>query len=136
YERIRDRGFDFLVNPTLHAKFALLDEATVFLGSANCTAAGMQLGIKGNWEAGTSFTPSEADRAVIEDLFAASVLMTDSLYADIKNFANSQKPSTMMACSYPPSIADRLQGGREGLWVRELPWTESPDRLSTEDDNV
>lgn len=136
YEKLRNRGFRFFVNPTLHAKFVLLDDNSLFLGSANCTGAGLQLGVKGNWEAGTCFIADESDKATVAELFAASVAMSDPIYAEIKGFIGSQEESAVLDCAFPPSIAEKLGNRGRGLWVRELPWTGDPRFLSTIDQNT
>lgn len=134
YEIVNARGFQFFINQRFHGKCTLIDDARLFVGSANLTASGLQLGIHGNLECGTMMEPSEADRATIRDLFAGSVRVTPSLYFDIKAFivpllTSSERRDIV----FPASIMERLQGSVEGLWVRELPWTEGPQSLSRDE---
>lgn len=134
YEIVRTRGFEFFINQRLHGKCALIDDARLFIGSANLTASGLQLGIQGNLECGTMMEPSEADCATVRELFADSVLVTPMLYLDIKSFivpllASSEQRDIV----FPAYIMEQLRGSVEGLWVRELPWTEGPQSLSQDD---
>lgn len=131
YELIRKRGFRLYINPTLHAKFVLLDGTSLLLGSANFTSMGLALDICGNWEAGTEFVAGDADKAAIANLFGSSVPMTDALYEEIRKFVDAQTPSTGNECTFPSSIANLLQTDQKGLWVRELPWLISPEELSS-----
>lgn len=130
YEIVSARGFEFFINQRLHGKCTLIDDAWLFIGSANLTASGLQLGIHGNLECGTMMKPSEADRATILDMFAGSVRVTPSLYLDIKNFivplfGASERRDVV----FPAFIMEQLQSSLEGLWVRELPWTEGPETV-------
>ena len=134
YEIVSARGFEFFINQRLHGKCALIDDARLFIGSANLTASGLQLGIQGNLECGTMMEPSEADCATVRELFADSVLVTPLLYLDIKSFivpllASSEQRDIV----FPAYIMEQLRGSVEGLWVRELPWTEGPQSLSQDD---
>jgi len=132
YGKLAERGSPLFVSQNLHAKFLLIDGAQLFVSSANLTTAGLGLGIKGNWEAGTLIEPDQTDREVIRDLFAGAVRVTDSLYSEIEAFIlplrdRAAPPSTI----FPPHISGQLAGSIEGLWVRELPWTEHPRDLAS-----
>jgi len=134
YETVSARGFEFFINQRFHGKCVLIDDAWLFVGSANLTASGLQLGIQGNLEYGTMMEPSEADRATIRDLFADSVRVTPALYLDIKSFivpllASSERRDIV----FPAYIMEQLQRSVVGLWVRELPWTEVPQSFSQDD---
>jgi hypothetical protein len=134
YEVVSARGFEFFINQRFHGKCTLIDDNRLFVGSANLTASGLQLGIQGNLECGTMMEPSEADRATIRDLFTDSVRVTPLLYLDIKSFivpllTSSERRDIV----FPASIMEQLQGSVEGLWVRELPWTEGPQSLSQDE---
>jgi hypothetical protein len=134
YEIVRARGFEFFINQRFHGKCTLIDDARLFVGSANLTAGGLQLGAHGNLEYGTVFEPSEADCATIRNLFMDSVRVTPSLYLDMKAFivpllTSSERRDIV----FPASIMEQLQGAVEELWVRELPWTEGPQSLSRDE---
>jgi hypothetical protein len=134
YEIVSARGFEFFINQRLHGKCALIDDARLFIGSANLTASGLQLGIQGNLECGTMMEPSEADCATVRELFADSVLVTPLLYLDIKSFiVPLLSSSEQRDIVFPAYIMEQLRGSVEGLWVRELPWTEGPQSLSQDD---
>lgn len=137
YEALRSRGFDFHICQTLHGKFALIDWADLFVGSANLTAAGLAVGIRGNWECGVVCQADEADRHTISALFAGSVQVTDSLYSEIKDFVLPLRAASVSAhVVFPPSIAEQLQSSTNGLWVRDLPWTDDPAKISLHDENA
>lgn len=134
YEIVSARGFEFFMNQRLHGKCALIDDARLFVGSANLTASGLQLGIQGNLECGTMMEASEADRATIRDMFAGSVRVTPSLYLDIKTFiVPLLTASERRDIVFPASIMEKLRSSVEGLWVRELPWTEGPQSISLDE---
>jgi hypothetical protein len=131
YEMVCARGFEFFINPRLHGKCTLIDGAQLFVGSANLTASGLQLGIKGNLECGTMMESTEADRTSIRDMFADSVKVTPSLYLDIKAFiVPLLTASERRDIVFPAAIMEKLQHSVKGLWVRELPWTEGPQSIS------
>ncbi len=134
YEIVSSRGFEFFINQRLHGKCALIDDAQLFVSSANLTASGLQLGIQGNLEYGTMIEPSEADCATIRDMFANSILVTPSLFHDIKAFiVPLLTASERRDIVFPASIMERLQSSVDGLWVRELPWTEGPQSISQDE---
>jgi hypothetical protein len=134
YEIVSARGFEFFINQRLHGKCALIDDGQLFVGSSNLTASGLQLGIQGNLECGTMMEPTEADRATIQDLFAGSIRVTPSLYLDIQSFiVPLLTASERRDIVFPASIMEQLQRSVEGLWVRELPWTEGPRSITRDE---
>jgi len=134
YEIVSARGFEFFINQRLHGKCVLIDDARLFVGSANLTASGLQLGIQGNLECGTMMEASEADRATIRDMFADSVRISPSLYLEIKAFiVPLLTASERRDIVFPASIMEKLQSSVNGLWVRELLWTEGPQAISRDE---
>jgi hypothetical protein len=136
YEAVSARGFEFYINPKLHGKFSLINDLDLFLGSANFTASGLQLGVHGNWECGCVFESSELDRRLVRGLFNNSALVTPQLFADIKAFVlplrEKAKPEGLV---FPAFIAEQLLDLVEGLWVRELFWTNDPASLRLDEVN-
>jgi hypothetical protein len=127
YETVIAHGHEFFINPRLHGKFVLIDDFRLFIGSANITASGLQLGIQGNLECGTEMAPSETDIAVVQDFFVGATLMTPPLYEAIRQFIGSMKSALPYGgVMFPASIMEQLLSAVEGLWVRELPWTTDP----------
>ena len=122
YEMVTARGFEFFINQRLHGKCTLIDDARLFVGSANLTASGLQLGIQGNLECGTMIEASEADRATMREMFEDSVRVTPSLYLEIKAFIGPLlTASERRDIVFPASIMEKLQSTVEGLWVESCP---------------
>lgn len=137
YEKLRMRGYPFYINQRLHGKFALIDDDHLFIGSANFTASGLQLGIRGNEECGTVFKPNTADIAMVRNIFDDATQVTPSLYEAIRQFIDSVEPdSPYSAVIFPVSIMEQFHSSIEGLWVRELLWTDDPLLAAIDDPDV
>jgi hypothetical protein len=134
YESVIARGYNFFINQRLHGKFVLIDDARLFIGSANVTASGLQLGIQGNVECGTEVVPSGPDISMVRGIFADATPVTPPLYEAIKQFIDPMKATSPYgAVMFPASIMVQLQSSVDGLWVRELPWTDDPLLVTNND---
>jgi hypothetical protein len=131
YTILESRCASLYILPDLHAKIVLIDDRTLFLGSANLTNSGLRLVPGGNREIGIRITPNQEDLQVIEALFDEATLVTPDLFNEIqshvlklrKTLRSQERPR------WPDQLMSRLKRISGRLWVAELLWTESPSKL-------
>jgi len=131
YEICAEKGWAFGIDLNLHGKLFLIDDANVFLGSANLTQKGLHIGLAGNHEFGTRIPAGQADIKKINDFIDAEVTwMNDSLYDLIKSEVqkSKNKESLEMSTSWSKVIDAALNKPIEFLWVQELVFS-TPSKL-------
>lgn len=125
YEYAKQNGWSLYINKDLHAKAILVDDAIIFLGSANVTGKGLSLVQKCNIEFGTSFTPTEQDIVIYRGILNESVLVTQDLYEKIKKHVESlpdyKRPNICKA--WPHDILSSFENLPKKLWVTDNFWT-------------
>jgi len=122
YEFASKNGWTFAINTNMHYKIYLIDNETLFLGSANLTRKGLHLDLKGNDEASIQTTPSEIDLIKLEQYAADCCVINDDLYTEMKECVElnqtTQQDSTPR--SWPSSIKDRIVPEVKQLWVNDM----------------
>ena len=131
YKLCSQNGWKFGIDLNLHGKLFLIDYNEIFLGSANLTRNGLNLGIAGNNEFGTKLSANEIDLLKIEKIFQEEVTwIDDSLYKEIRADIFESEPDSMSIVNRCWSKAlNRLLLKRvEYLWIKDLLCT-SPSSL-------
>ena len=131
YEEVTRRGWSMFIAQDLHAKAVLVDQAALFVGSANITGKGLELVPGGNREIGVSLQPTPADVHILSGLFDDATVLTSSLFEMIEEcvdrcpFPVAPQPPV----EWPHEIASRMSSAPERLWVHELFWCATPSLL-------
>ncbi|ATX81731.1 PLD-like domain-containing protein [Mariprofundus ferrinatatus] len=126
YEYARSLGWDFYVQPDLHAKVALVDDHQIYLGSANVTNKGLALAPGGNREFGVSFLASQRDLDVIKTVQDESVYITPELYLEIRKYLDELPPDEKTKASdgeWPNELKEKFLQPPQKLWVADLLWS-------------
>ena len=123
YEICKEKGWVLGLDSNLHGKVYVIDQAEIYIGSANLTQRGMSSGFTGNNEIGTKINPSQIDLSRLQDYFDSEVVICDeSLYelisADLKS---SKYIDACLDLSWSKDVSDRLVRPVNSLWVSELP---------------
>jgi len=126
YRACQKRGWKFGIDQNLHGKLYLVDEAEVFLGSANLTQKGMSIGGYGNVEFGTKFDAEQIDISRIRAYKHSDVVwLDDDLFRLIEDDIYSADESTEEKSNgWSTEILARLETPVEYLWVHELVFVE------------
>lgn len=83
YEVCKRNGWELFYNKKLHAKFFLIDEKSLFLGSSNYTLSGTGRGNKNiEWNKATQIVEHEA--VDLKKSISLSIPVTDDLYRELK----------------------------------------------------
>lgn len=91
YEVCKKNGWELFYNKKLHAKFFLIDEKSMFLGSSNYTLSGTGRGNKNiEWNKSTQIEDYEA--LEIKKSISLSIPITDDLFRNIKDKIDQLEP--------------------------------------------
>lgn len=131
YEVISKRGWNLHILNDLHAKIFLIDNNSLFVGSANLTGYGLSLVPSSNREMGVKISPSESDISSINGIFEESTYVTPAIFQEMKDFIDNLKPQIKEKETYewPLTLQDKLQNKISRLWVADLMWTSSPEDM-------
>lgn len=132
FEKLSERGFSLYILPDLHAKVTVIDDNTLFLGSANITNSGLRLVPGGNKEIGTVIKPDEQDLNLIETLFNEAVFITEEIYQNFYEeilLLKKESPKTLPKLKWSQDLQNKLFKPPTKLWVAETLWCECPDQL-------
>ncbi|PLW66893.1 phospholipase D family protein [Pseudohalioglobus lutimaris] len=123
YEFCRAKGWTFGIDLNLHGKLYMIDDAELFLGSANLTQQGLFLGATGNNEFGTKIPIDLADLSKVNSFIDDEVVWVDDALFELlrDDIANSKNALTPLAdTSWALSIIEKIQKPVSYLWVNEL----------------
>ena len=91
YEVCKKNGWELFYNKKLHAKFFLIDEKSMFLGSSNYTLSGTGRGNKNiEWNKSTQIDEYEA--IDLKKSISLSVPVTDDLFRNLKDKIDQLEP--------------------------------------------
>ena len=122
YELAKEHGFAVFMQPSLHAKFILVDRRQAIVGSANLTARGLGSDFATNTEAGILTHPGSDGLNVLEGILEKSILVTEDLFDRLRAFVEREKLPLTRAAGFPVDIQRTLEDQFTGLWVRDLPF--------------
>jgi hypothetical protein len=122
YEYCKSNGWQFGINLNLHGKVYLIDRETVFLGSANLTSRGLQLGKVSNHEFGTYCQASVLDVKKIDEFIDNEVVwLDDSLFYRIKSdLSNNEVNKNVLTTEWSIELERSLVKSVTHLWSHEL----------------
>ena len=98
-------GWKVYIRFDLHVKTYIVDGKRGFVGSANATNSGLNLGFHGNVEIGTLVDIDMVDMEKVEALYEDAIFVTDSIFDKLK--AQYQKIST-------------YEQGKQYTWNQEI----------------
>lgn len=91
YEVCKKNGWELFYNKKLHAKFFLIDEKSMFLGSSNYTLSGTGRGNKNiEWNKSTQIDEYEA--IDLKKSISLSIPVTDDLFRNLKDKIDQLEP--------------------------------------------
>lgn len=121
YKFARDRGWRFAVSNNMHFKIYLIDDVSLFLGSANFTQKGLHIDLDGNDEANIQITPKSIDISRLKQYVDGCCLINDDLYQDMKMFIEQQEPlNTKRTIKWPTKVQQQLHTDIKKLWVNDM----------------
>ena len=91
YEVCKKNGWELFYNKKLHAKFFLIDEKSMFLGSSNYTLSGTGRGNK-NIEWNKSTLIEEYEAIDLKKSISLSIPVTDDLFRNLKDKIDQLEP--------------------------------------------
>ena len=123
YQLCEEHGWKFGISQNFHGKVYLVDQSSIFLGSANLTQKGLNIGSLSNIEFGTTISASRADLDKIDKFLETEVVWLDDhqfqlLKQDIDSTERINSPISEM--HWPNNIQDQLARNVSYLWVHEL----------------
>lgn len=105
YKFAKEKGWQFFINNSLHAKIYYLPPSGILSGSANATNSGLGLSPRSNKEASTVIEINEHNNKFIDELFKESLLVTDDIYVDLLDAYNNADKSTSYV-QWPKAIME------------------------------
>jgi len=123
YQLCKERGWKFGISQNFHGKVYLVDQKSIFLGSANLTQKGLNIGSLSNIEFGTTISANRADLAKIDQFLDTEVVWLDDyqfqlMKEDIDSTERLSKPLSKLQWSR--EIQEQLLRKVTYLWVYEL----------------
>ncbi|WP_369157186.1 phospholipase D family protein [Candidatus Thiodiazotropha sp. LNASS1] len=123
YQLCKERGWKFGISQNFHGKVYLVDQSSIFLGSANLTQKGLNIGSLSNIEFGTTISASRADLDKIEQFLETEVVWLDEyqfklLKEDIDSTERYSNPISEL--HWPDNIQNKLLRSVSYLWVHDL----------------
>jgi hypothetical protein len=132
FELARAHDFTVFLYSQLHAKVYAID-STIFVGSANLTAAGFGLrGSKNNFEFMTGISADKCFEKWLNHLHSRSTQLSDRLYMLIsKEIAESPKGKSQQCTGWSAEIRQALNrhSNHRDVSLYDFPWLTHPDRL-------
>lgn len=132
YKYCRDSGWKFGIDKNFHGKLYIVDEAEIFLGSANLTGSGLGFTSAPNYEFGTVFPAAVADMKKIGSFLESEVTwLNDELYdamcADVNKSKNMKEPFSNS--SWSDEVESLISTPVHYLWVNDLPFVTPAELL-------
>ena len=123
YQLCKERGWKFGISQNFHGKVYLVDQNSIFLGSANLTQKGLNIGRLSNIEFGTAIPANRADLDKLDQFLETEVIWLDDYqYQLIKEDVDSTErlSSPLSELQWPSEIQKQLLKKVSYLWVHEL----------------
>jgi len=123
FEFCLGRGWEFGVHPSLHAKVTLIDDESVFLGSANITKRGLSIDQPGNLEVGTALSIGSFDLGQIKKIEDDVTWIDEAIYERLKSeLENCTTPESIKASNWSFDLYSSPNTVEGGLWIMDLPF--------------
>lgn len=131
YQLCKQRGWKFGISQNFHGKVYLVDQSSIFLGSANLTQKGLNIGSLSNIEFGTTISASRADLDKIDQFLETEVVWLDDNQFDLlkEDVDSTERFSNSISnLHWPDNIQNKLLRNVSYLWVHQLVFN-SPQTL-------
>jgi len=102
-------GFAFYIRQDFHGKVFSIPGSGVIVGSANATLSGFGLKESANSEVCTLVPDSEANQALLDEIFDGAIEVTDALFQEISSVVGSAAMNTTEELEWPSELLERLQ---------------------------
>ena len=131
YQFCQSKGWQFGISQNFHGKVYMVDRQDVFLGSANFTQRGLNLGRTANIEFGTVIPADQTNLQRIDQFLKTEIIWLDddifnSLEKDIESTKDNHLPPSDQTWS--EHVKNLLITEVDYLWVQQLLFT-TPDEL-------
>ena len=119
YKFAQSLGWQFAIDSALHSKIILIDNSTMFLGSANLTGRGLHLNGLGNHEANIQIEPNDDDISRIHIHVESSIKVTEEIYLELNKYIQQQPQLPKLPNKWPKKISQKSYSVNR-LWVNDL----------------
>jgi hypothetical protein len=109
YPLAKQLGLTFYIRQDFHGKVFSIPGSGVIVGSANATLSGFGLKESANSEVCTLVPDSEANQALLDEIFDGAIEMTDALFREISSVMGSATMNTTEEMEWPSELLDKLQ---------------------------
>jgi hypothetical protein len=109
YPLAKQLGFAFYIRQDFHGKVFSIPGSGVIVGSANATLSGFGLKESSNSEICTLVPDSEANQALLDEIFNGAIEMTDALFQEIASVVGDATVNTTEKLDWPSELLDKLQ---------------------------
>ena len=128
----KDNNWELRILNDLHAKVMLIDDKDLFIGSPNLTGSGMSLIPVSNKELGIKTRANFTDVQIIDGLLEDSLIVTEEIYNDLKNWKNKIPEIKIPSIpDYPENLKNKLKENFDKIWVHNFPWATAEELLKT-----
>lgn len=132
YEHCRNKGWKFGIDKNFHGKLYIVDQAEIFLSSANLTGSGLSFTSSPNYEFGTAFPAAVADMKKVDSFLEDEVTwLNDELYdamcADVNTSKKLNDPFSNS--SWSDEVESLINTPVNYLWVNDLPFVTPTELL-------
>jgi hypothetical protein len=108
YPLAKQLGLAFYIRQDFHGKVFSIPGSGVIVGSANATLSGFGLKESANSEVCTLVPDSEANQALLDEIFDGAIEMTDALFREISSVLGSATLNTTEEMEWPSELLDKL----------------------------
>ena len=112
-----DKGWSVSCLHSLHAKIYAIDDALIYVGSANLTSNGLKIYGAGNLEASIQISSSQDNLAFIENVCQSATNLNTNLLSKMQIYADGKK-TVIDLYQWPSDILD----DQEGIWSQDFFW--------------
>jgi len=109
YPLAKQLGLAFYIRQDFHGKVFSIPGSGVIVGSANATLSGFGLKESANSEVCTLVPDSEANQALLDEIFDGAIEITDTLFREISSVLGSATMNTTEEMEWPSELLDKLQ---------------------------
>lgn len=121
YEYIKKNNWQLFINDHMHFKLYLIDDETLFIGSANITQKGLGISGEPNDECSIQIIPETIDIVRLKQYLNDCCMITDEIYEKMKNHLLTIDNKAQSSNNWPTDISQLIQKKDcNHLWVNDL----------------
>lgn len=109
YPLAKRLGFAFFIRQDFHGKVFSIPGSGVIVGSANATLSGFGLKESANSEVCTLVPDSEANQALLDEIFNGAIELTDELFEEILSVVGTEIVNSRVELEWPSQLLNKLQ---------------------------